>query len=233
MVTVRGKRLRSIAINQYPFTGATYPGRRPRFSFLFTPNRIYRLNLRNLDRFLASRKLPPAGQRFAVLAYGSNACPEQLQRKYESYGLNNVPVLYGRLTGAEAVYARRETGGGYVPATLARKRGSRSSWITLLTAEQLRAMDASEGRPDYYVLAEVPKVQFSVGRSRVMPVYTYVDVRGGVMVIGGKPASLRSTSQKRAKSLLTATSREDAAKQLQYVTIPNPNPPERYSQFLR
>jgi hypothetical protein len=94
-------------------------------------------------------------------------------------------------------------------------------------------MDRSEGRPDYYVLAEVPKVQFSIGQSSVMPVYTYVDVRGGVMVIDGKPASLRSTSQKRAKSLLTTASGEDAARWLDYVTIPNPNLPERYSQILR
>lgn len=111
--------------SKYPFTPDTYPGRRPRFSFFFTQQGIYRLKLRTLDRFLAKRKLPLLNQRFAVLAYGSNASPGQLLRKYQNHGLNNVPVLFGRLVGAEAIYARRTAGNGsYVPATLARKKGS-------------------------------------------------------------------------------------------------------------
>ena len=223
------KRLRRIPLNRFPFTPSTYPGRRPRFSFLFTSKGIYRLKVSTLDRVLASRNLPPATQRYAVLAYGSNACPGQLQRK----NLNDVPVFYGRLIGAEAVYANRTAKAGYVPATLVRKKGSRSSWVTLLTAEQLATLDGSEGRPNVYALAEIPATQFVVGHSQVTPLYTYVDIRGRVMTIDGKPVSLRLTNQKRAKSMLPTALAEDATRWLDFESIPSPNPPGKCSNFLQ
>jgi hypothetical protein len=182
-----------------------------------------------LDLLLESHNLPPSNKRYAVLAYGSNACPGQLQGKK----LNDVPVLYGRLIGAEAVYAKRQTTRGYVPATLARKRGDRSSWVTLLTAEQLKTMDGSEGRPGTYELAEIPATRFVLGHSEITPLYTYVDIRGEVMTINGNPVSLRSFRQKRAKSMLATASKEKAAKWLDFKSIPSPNPPSKFSQILR
>ncbi len=229
----QGAFAKKIPIGRYPFTPATYPGRRPRFSFFFTPQGIYRVRLRTLTRFLASLNLPPTGERYAVLAYGSNACPGQLMLKYKEYGLTNVPVLYGRLTGAAAVYAHRPTRKGYVSATLAQKKGSRSSWINLLTKDQLTAMDRSEGRPEFYVLTELKNVCFGVGRSRIAPLYAYVEVCSGVMIHKGKPVNLRSTPQKRARALLAPTSGDDASAWLEFDVIPNPNPPAKFSQFLR
>jgi len=196
---------------------------------MFTKKVIYRLKLRTLEKFLERRGLPPLGNRYAILAYGSNACPQQLLNKNPT----DVPGLYGRLTGAGAVYAGKKTERGYVPATLARKKGSRASWVTLLTRDQLQAMDASEGRQhNTYVLAELSKVRFSVGRSRFIPLYTYVRIRGGVMTRNGKSVGLRSTSQKRAKQLLPTESGEDAARWLDYQLIPHPNPPANFSQIL-
>src|SRR5215467_7339852 len=146
--------LRTLPVSRYPFTSSTYPGRRPRFSFLLTRAGIYRLKVHELDRMLGYFHLAPSAERYAVLAYGSNACPGQLLDK----GLSDVPVIFGRLGGAQAVYARRTTKKGYVPATLAKKCQSRYSWVTLLTREQLRIMDRSEGRPNVYALASVPDV---------------------------------------------------------------------------
>lgn len=228
-VSRKSKRPQRISISRFPFTPSTYPGRRPRFSFLFTSRAIYRLKLRDLDRLLASRKLPPANKRYAVLAYGSNACPGQLKTK----NLDSVPVLYGCLTGAEAVYAKRQTTRGYIPATLARKRGDRSSWVTLLTAEQLTTMDRSEGRPGTYALAEIPATRFAVGRSEITPLYTYVDIRGEVMTINGNPVSLRSCREKRAKSMLATASKEKATKWLDFKSIPSPDPPGNFSKILQ
>lgn len=225
-----------VPISEYPFTPETYPGRRPRFSFFFTPQGIYRVSLRTLDRFLSNRGFPRVEERFAVLAYGSNASPGQLLRKYENYGLKNVPVLFGRLVGAEAVYARRTAGNGsYVPATLARKKGSRSSWITLLTAEQFGAMDASEGRPRAYELAELTRAKFFVSKRQFTPLYTYVSVRNGVMTRAGKPVSLRSARQKRANSLLDSgqTVEKAASACLDYIIIPDLAPPPQRSQIIR
>ncbi len=220
---------RKIPINSFPFTPSTYPGRRPRFSFLFTRRGIYRLKLRNLDKFLRRRKLPPTTERYAVLAYGSNACPCQLFEK----NLDNVPVIFGRLTGAEAVYASRTTQRGYVPATLARKDGERPSWITLLTREQLRIMDRTEGRrSNTYALAELSNVQFRVGRRHFAPLYAYVNITGGVMTLNGRAVSLRSMRQKRAKSSLEESVEQDPAECLDFQTIEYPNPPARHSQLL-
>jgi len=146
--------------------------------------------------------------------------------------LTDVPVLFGRVSGAMAVYAHRRTKRGYVPATLARKKGARSTWVTLLTREQLGDMDASEGRPNTYELTELQKVEFSINGSRIAPLYSYVDVAGGVMTLNGKPASLRKTNQKHAKSLLATASGENAADWLDYVTIPGTNHPQVFSQIL-
>ena len=191
---------------------------------------IYRLKLRALQSLLKKHGLPSLDERYAILAYGSNACPDQLLKK----DLSDVPVLYGRLKGAEAVYAGRKTQNGYVPATLARKNGTRSSWVTLLTREQLTAMDISEGRRhNTYVLAELSNVQFFVGRSVFIPLYTYVNTRGGVMTQNGKPLSLRSTNQKRAKRHLASASGEESSKFLDYVAIPDPNLPSRHSEIIR
>lgn len=234
MAQKRRKPWAKFPINRFPFSPSTYPGRRPRFSFLFTHEGIYRFSLRTLGRVLEERGVPPVSERIAVLAYGSNACPAQLLNKYHRDNrLTNVPVLFGRLHGAEAVYTRRRTSTGYVPATLARKRGSRPSWITLLTAQQVEAMDGTEGRPNYYVLAEVGGSKFSIGRSQVAPVYTYVDIRGGVMVLRGRPVSLRSMRQRRCQRAFNSTTRQDAGKWLSFKEIPNLQPPRKYSEILR
>ena len=224
------EQLQRTAIGEYPFTPLTYPGRRPRFSFLFTPGGIYRFKPRALESVLASRGLTPSNERYAVLAYGSNACPGQLLDKH----LADVPVIFGRLDGAQAVFACRRASKGYVPATVARVEGGHSSWITLLTKEQLKIMDESEGRQgNYYVLAELPKVRFSVGSVHFAPLYTYVDLRGGVMTIDKQPVKLVSNGQKRANSLLPKATAGSAADWLDYVVIPYPCPPATFSQMIR
>lgn len=222
-----------IPISKYPFTPATYPGCRPRFSFFFTSQGIYRLSLRALDRFLSDRGHPSREERYAILAYGSNACPGQLLRKYQNHGLNNVPVLFGRLVGAEAVYAHRTTErDGCVPSTLARKKGSRPSWITLLTGDQLGQMDASEGRPNSYQLAELPNTQFFIGKKIATPVYTYVNILHGVMIREGEPVSLRSARQKRALSVLEITTEQKAQSWLDFNVVAYPGAPQNFSRFL-
>src|SRR6266849_10490283 len=109
MARTRKEVPRRIPISKYPFTPDTYPGRRPRFSFFFTPQGICPIRLGTLGKFLQSRGLPSVDERYAILAYGSNACPSQLVNKNLDYGLTDVPALYGRLTGAAAVYANRQT----------------------------------------------------------------------------------------------------------------------------
>ena len=225
---------RMLPNGRFPFTPETYPGQRPRFSFLFTHRGIYRFTLGTLDRLLKSRGLAPINERYAVLAYGSNACPGQLLRKFRSESsLTNIPVVFGRLDGADAVYARRRTRGGYIPATLAKSAGSGPSWLTLLTAEQARAMDRSEGRPTSYALAELHGIAFSVGQLDITPLYSYVDINGGVMVFDGRPVRLREMRQKRCQSLLKLTEGAKAHKWLRFVEIKAMKLPTKAARILR
>ena len=94
-------------------------------------------------------------------------------------------------------------------------------------------MDESEGRPAFYELAKLPTVRFFAGQFEISPVYAYVNIRGGVMTIGGEPASLRTTNQKKAKSQVLQAAGEDAALWLDYEVIPAPNEPQQYSQFFK
>lgn len=80
---------------------------------------------------------------------------------------------------------------------------------SLLTSEQLGAMDASEGRPQVYEFVKVQNVEFSTEARTVAPLYSYVDVLGGVMTCRGKPVNLHATNQMRARSLLASASGED------------------------
>ena len=147
--------------------------------------------------------------------------------------LTDVPVIFGHLGGAEAVYARRTTSKGYVPATLARKGGERSNWVTLLTRDQLRSMDTSEGRcGGWYDLAELSDVRFRVGRKHFTPLYAYVNIANGVMALDGRPVSLRSMKQKKAKLMREKSLEMNPADCLDFNTIPAPNPPARYSQLV-
>jgi len=235
MANSTDKTWQTLSTAAYPFTPATYPGKRPRFSFLFTTQAMYRFSFETLDALLATRNLAPTSERYAVLAYGSNACPGQLSNKYRDYGLTDVPVIYGRLHGAQAVYARRTTANGYLPATLARQKGSTFNWLTLLTKHQLRAMDASEGRPKFYILAEVLDVHFSIGQSKakIAPLFAYIDVRGGVMTLDARPLSIRSVRQKKCKTLFDKTVAQDAHRWLTFKVVSNLHPPPQFSKIQR
>jgi hypothetical protein len=223
-----------LPIEKFPFTPETYPGRRPRFSFLFTSRGIYRCSLRSLAQLLEARRLPPIHERYPVLAYGSNACPSQLLRKCRQESrLTHVPVLFGRLIGAHAVYANRCTQSGYIPATVARKAGASPSWLTLLTGEQVVAMDHTEGRPASYVLAGVPRLRFTIGQTQISPLYSYVDVCAGVMVVRGRPVSLRSVGQRRARSIVQPTTRGTPEAWLDFIEIPFPHLPQSHAEILR
>lgn len=223
---VKGPRFRILPISAFPFSPSTYPGRRPRFSFLFTNRGIYRCPVRRLNELLEARRLAPVSDRVAVLAYGSNACPGQLLRKYsQDHRLTNIPVLYGRLRNADVVYSRRITSRGYIPATLVNARRTLPSWVTLLTAEQLSAMDSTEGRPDIYQLVDIPRVKFFVGRLQVSPLFSYLDISGGVMILGARPVSLRTVRQSRCQSIFEATARDQPMKWLSFAQVPGSEAP--------
>ena len=102
--------------------------------------------------------------RVPVLAYGSNAAPEALFRKFGKYSLHGndgfIPVLkvcvvenlrsftvlQGQLEGFDVVYAALLTGYGSVPAALQASPGCACTvYVTYLTETQLQIMHRTEG----------------------------------------------------------------------------------------
>lgn len=109
----------------------------------------------------------------------------------------------------------------------------RKRWVTLLTSEQLRIMDRTEGRQNnVYALAELPNVKFLIGQNKLTPLYTYVNIRGGVMTINGNPVGLHSMAQTRVKSVLAESLEADAATWLDFRVVGSPNPPTEYSRLI-
>jgi hypothetical protein len=97
------------------------------------------------------RTLEPVGpDRVPVLAVGSNGAPSQLASKF---GIcpEGIPVTRAVLSGRAVVYSAHFAAYGSLPATLVRAPGSRAwVFVTWLTAEQLAAMNSSEGIGDRY-----------------------------------------------------------------------------------
>jgi hypothetical protein len=80
-----------------------------------------------------------------VLAFGSNAAPEQLKRKYANHSDVCFAVTKATLQDYDVVYSAHLTSYGAVPATLAPSPGTRlETWITWLDDDQLKHMHQTE-----------------------------------------------------------------------------------------
>jgi len=98
------------------------------------------------------RMNPPddTAERIPVLAYGSNASPQQLVNKFPDIGdEEGIPVLKTALTGFDVVYSARFSSYGAIPAMLVQSPGTRlTTYVTWLTEEQLEVMHDTELGPD-------------------------------------------------------------------------------------
>jgi len=80
-----------------------------------------------------------------VLAFGSNAAPEQLRRKYADHDEVRFVVTRATLKDYDVVYSAHLTSYGAVPATLAPSVGTvLETWITWLDDDQLSHMHQTE-----------------------------------------------------------------------------------------
>jgi hypothetical protein len=123
-----------------------YPWERPEGSYLLSGGAI--APLAELDRTrrdaVLARFAVPGGDRVPVLAIGSNAAPETLQRKFahlESAADRDVLALSGRLHDFDVGVAAQPTLYGSMPATLFASPGTavRATllWVTPLQFTQL------------------------------------------------------------------------------------------------
>ena len=151
-------------------TAKRYPFPRPGYSFLYVDGDA--LPLLSLDESLEEAEVDvdgrsvragtllrqrgiaapaPLGQRTPVLAYGANAAPERLQRKFAPVGPAVFPVLQARLHGFDIVHAAHISSYGAVPATIAPSPGTVCDIaITCLDARELARMHETEFRRHTY-----------------------------------------------------------------------------------
>ena len=124
-------------------TAKRYPFPRPDYSFLFVDGEALPLlslgeSLEEAEIEVDGRAVPagtllrrrgiaapaPLGQRTPVLAYGANAAPERLRRKFAPIGQAVFPVLNAKLHDFDVVHAAHVSSYGAVPATIERSPGT-------------------------------------------------------------------------------------------------------------
>lgn len=117
-----------------------YPYKRPKGSFLLENDRIVELKGRVLDGDL--KKFIP------VLAYGSNAPPEQIRRKLSPIK-EPIAVLSATIKNLDVIFSGQFSRYGCVPATITNSDGTMLyTHVILLTKNQLKIIHKTE-LPEY------------------------------------------------------------------------------------
>lgn len=156
-----------------------YPGAWPTDSGLLDGDRML-----PLDRLVHDDRVP-------VLAVGSNACPGQLRRKMDAFGITSpIPMVKVRTTGIEVGVSAHVSRLGYVSASPFDAPGRvRELFITWLDAEQLEVIDTSEGVPVPHgnydrVWLSAPGLRIELADGSTLPgTFVYVN-RHGVLHAG-------------------------------------------------
>lgn len=124
-----------------------YPGLRAAFSYVFCGDHLLALDQHDLDVELAALGAPGLHERTAVLAYGSNASPSQLARKYRDASTSSViPMTHAWVRDLAVGFSDHQSSYGAVPATIFPAVGIRTEvFVGWLDPEQLAELDRTEG----------------------------------------------------------------------------------------
>ncbi len=170
-----GRTLEALGLAESPHDHPlTYPGAWPDDSALLDGDLLL-----PLDRLVHDGRTP-------VLAVGSNACPAQLRRKMQAFGIDSpVPLVKTRVTGLAVGVSAHVSRLGYLAAAPFLAPGRVTElFLTWLDDEQLAVIDASEGvpRPDgNYARAwlPAPDVGIDLTDGTSLPgAYVYVNRHG-------------------------------------------------------
>ena len=156
-----------------------YPFPRPEYSFLYVDGEALPLlslgeSLEDAEIEVDGRSAPagtllrqrgivdpaPLSRRTSVLAYGANAAPERLRRKFAPIGQAAFPVLQARLHDFDVVHAAHISSYGAVPATIEYSPGTVCDIaITCLDARELARMHETEFRRHTYLFGLLRNVK--------------------------------------------------------------------------
>ena len=167
-----------------PLTGTVeiakrYPFPRPGYSFLYVDGESLPLlslgeSLEDAEIEVDGRSVPadtllrqrgivdpaPMSLRTPVLAYGANAAPERLRRKFAPVARAAFPVLQARLRDFDVVHAAHISSYGAVPATIEYSPGTICDIaITCLDERELARMHETEFRRHTYLFGLLSNVK--------------------------------------------------------------------------
>ena len=214
-------------------TAKRYPFPRPGYSFLYMDGEA--LPLLSLGESLEEAEVRidgqgvPAGtllrqrgitqvasisQRTPVLAYGANAAPERLRRKFEPTGTAVFPVLQAKLRDFDVVHAAHISSYGAVPATLEHSPGTVCNIaITYLDDRELARMHETELRRQTYWFGQLRDIRLELDLLPPMEtVSTYVGACGHIAP-EGKPFALAAINAEGRR--FRALSQGDAQRTIQ------------------
>jgi hypothetical protein len=177
-----------------------YPFEQPRTSYVYCAGESFELADPDsswtpaAEVFVDSRRTPTAtiaagrgvsdaelaASRRPVLAYGSNAAPETLERKFGGYGSGVlIPVVRARLRDFDVVYSAH-CFRGWVPAGLQRSPGCAvHAYLLHLTDSELVHLHATEWLGRNYVFGRLKDIELEVGTGTAMnSVDTYLTLHG-------------------------------------------------------
>lgn len=192
-----------------------YPWARPPGSYLLTPGRVEMLgNMAAESRERLIARFTVGGERLPVLAIGSNAAPEVLERKLAHFAAEDdraVLALTGRLHDFDVGAAAQPTLYGSMPATLFPSPGTAVCatvlWVTPAQFTQLTWSELS------YRLGKL-RTRFDVEESATSfdEVLVFVS-RFGAFCVDGRPVALAAipANDRTASALTQEQLLDDAA----------------------
>ena len=148
-------------------TALDYPFPRAGHSFLFADGERLAMDdysADGLDTALAQFGAAPMTERTAVLAYGANAAPIRLKRKFASQASGVIfPVIEARLHDFDIVYASHFSSYGALPATPMPSPGTAVDVaVTYLDGDQLARMHETELSHQSYVFGRLDSVRLAL-----------------------------------------------------------------------
>jgi hypothetical protein len=165
----------------------TYPGRPVAGSGVLVRD-VYmgRTEISDIDRVLHDLGQPGLARRHPVVAVGSNACAAVMRRKLEGAGVDVcVAFLHGEVDTIAVGHSAHRSVAGFVPAAPFRREGP--PWqavVTMLTADQLVAVDRTE--PNYRRVT----VPCDLGELGLVSADVYVSLGGVIAPPGEDPLPL-------------------------------------------
>ncbi len=164
-----------------------------------------------------------AATRVPVLAYGSNASPAQLKRKFSAprfpRGWAAIPTLKGKLQDFEVVYAAHFAPYGSIPATIQYAPGAEQEvFVSLLDPAELEQMHSTEGidpkaTRSTYSYGKLSNIRLELENgAKLAEAYTYVDNYGAAQ-FDGATYSLAAVPGNSASPKKTQREMQDLARQ--------------------